>query len=75
LRDIPFVVLNPLLVTSELVLNLVDALIHRRLGGGARFSGYEIMLVLGRDQDLHIPSLLPLIHRDLDGHEATEVFE
>src|SRR6478735_4188672 len=33
------------------------------------------MLVLGRNQDLHVPGLLPLIDRDLDGHEAAEILQ
>ena len=67
--------LDPLLVATELILDLVNAQIHRRLRRRAGFSRDEIMLVLGRDQDLHVPGLLPLVDRDLDRHQAAEILQ
>jgi hypothetical protein len=75
MRDVAFVALDPFLVATELVLNLVNALVHRRLGCGPDFSGYKIMLVLGRNQDLHVPGLFALIDSDLNGHQTIEIFE
>ncbi len=75
MRHVAFVVLNLLLVTSKLVLNLVNTLIHRRLRSGTHFSSHEIMLVLCRNQDLHVPGLLALIDGNLDRHQPTKVLE
>jgi hypothetical protein len=53
----------------------VDALIHRRLGGGTDLAGDKVVLVFGRNQDLDVPGLLALIDRNLDSHESTEILE
>ena len=73
--DIAFVVLDLFLVTAELLLDLVNANIHRRFRCRPHFFGDKIMLVLGRDQNLHLPAVLAVIHRDFDRHQATEIFE
>ena len=73
--DIAFVVLDLFLVTAELLLDLVNANIHRRFRCRPRFLGNKIVLVLGRDQNLDLPAVLAVIDRDFDRHQATEVFE
>src|SRR4051812_13873511 len=73
LRDLAFVVLDLLLVTTQLVLDLVNALVHRRLGGGTGLTGDKIVLVFRRHQDLHIPALLPLVDGHLDGHQSSKI--
>src|SRR4051794_21399060 len=52
LGDGAAVVLDPLLVAAELVLDLVDAPIHRGLGGRGLLVRHEVVLVLGGDEDL-----------------------
>ena len=73
--DVSFVILDPLLVPAELMLDLVDALVHRRFRGRPLFAGEEVMLVLGRDADLHLPGVFDVIDGDLDRHQPAEVFE
>ena len=67
--------LDLLLVTPQLILDLVHALIHRRLGGRTDLAGDKVVLVLGRNQDLDIPGLFSLIDRNLNGHQSAEIFE
>jgi hypothetical protein len=67
------VVLDLLLVATELVLDFMNALIHRRLGGGTNLAGDKVMLMLSRNQDLDVPGLLPLIDRNLDGHQPAKI--
>ena len=71
----PFVVLDPFLVSAELLLDLVDALVHRRFGGRSFFAGEKIVLVLGRDTDLHLPGVLDVVDGHLDRHQPAEILE
>jgi hypothetical protein len=73
MRDIAFVVLHLLLVTSQLVLNFVHALIHRRLRSRTLLTGHEIMLVFGRHQNLDFPGLLSMSYGNLDGHQPAKI--
>src|SRR5437660_381272 len=66
-------VLHSFLVPAQLVLDLVDADIHRRFRGRTRLARHEVMLVFGRDQDLYFPCMLDVVDRDFDRHEAGEV--
>src|SRR5512135_1621385 len=67
--------LDLLLVPAKLMLDLVNTLIHRRFRGRALFGGDEIVLVLGRDEDFHLPGMLEVIDGHLDRHQPAEVFE
>ena len=73
MRDFTFVVLDLLLVAAELLLDLVNAEIHRRFGCRAGFLGNKVMLVLGRDQDLELPAVLAMVNCNFDRHQATEI--
>ncbi len=70
---VALVVLDLLLVAAELLLDLVDAGVHRRCGGRPFFAGDEVVLVLGRDEDLDVPGVLAVVDRHLDRHQAAEV--
>ena len=50
--------LDLFLVAAELLLDLVDALVHGRFGGRPLFGGDEVVLVLGRGQDFDLPGVL-----------------
>src|SRR5215469_11393405 len=72
---VSFMILDPLLVPAELLLDLVNTQVHRRFRGRPLFAGEEIMFMLGRDADLHLPGVFDVIDGDLDRHQPTEVFE
>jgi hypothetical protein len=73
--DIAFVVLHPLLVAPELMLDLMNALIHRSFRRRSRLARDKIMFVFGRDQDFYLPAVLAMIDCDFDRHQAPEVLE
>jgi len=73
--DIAFVVLDPLLVAAELMLDLMNALIHRCFRRRPGLSSNKIVLVLCGDQDFYLPTVLAMVHGDFDRHQAAEVFE
>jgi hypothetical protein len=73
--DIAFVMLDPFLVTAELLLDLMDALIHRHFWTQPGFAGNKVMLVFGRDQDFHFPCMFALVRFHFNRHQAPEVLE
>ena len=75
MREIAFVVLDPLLVAAKLVFDLVNTQVHRRFRGRTCFLGNKVVLVLGRDQNLDFPPVLAMVDCDFDRHQTTEVLQ
>ena len=73
--DIAFVVLNLLFVAAQLLLDLVNAQIHRRFRCRPHLFGNKVMFMLGRDQDFDFPAMFAVVDRDFDRHQAGKVLE
>jgi len=67
--------LDLFLVLAELVLDLVDALVHGRFRGRSLLARDEVVLMLGRDEDFHFPGMLVMVDGDLDLHQPAEILE
>ena len=59
-------VLDPFLVPAQLLFDLVFALVHRRFRGRPLLAGDKVVLVLRRDEDLHLPGMLEMFDLHLD---------